>query len=54
MDSKEITALRVALGLTQKELAAIVSVDATTVSRWERNVQKPRKQAQKDLERVRK
>jgi len=52
MDSKEIRELRKALGLTQKELAARVRVDAITVSRWERSEQKPSLQAERQLARL--
>jgi len=52
MDSTEIKTLRKRLGLTQKELAARVKVDAITVSRWERNEQKPSRQAQRQLARL--
>lgn len=52
MDSKDIKKLRKKLGLTQKELAARVKVDAITVSRWERNEQKPSSQAQRQLARL--
>lgn len=52
MNSNEIKQLRKRLGLTQKELAARVKVDAITVSRWERNEQKPSSQAQRQLARL--
>lgn len=52
MNSKEIQQLRKRLGLTQKELAARVKVDAITVSRWERAEQKPSAQAIKQLTRL--
>ena len=52
MDSKEIRDLRKSLGLTQKELAARLKVDAITVSRWERDEQKPSNLAQKQLTRL--
>lgn len=52
MDSKEIRNLRKRLGLTQKELAARVRVDAITVSRWERGEQRPSKLAQRQLKRL--
>ncbi len=41
MKAGEIKELRKRLGLTQKELAAKVKVDAITVSRWERGEQHP-------------
>uniref|UniRef100_A0A6M3KNB3 Putative DNA binding, helix-turn-helix domain containing protein n=1 Tax=viral metagenome TaxID=1070528 RepID=A0A6M3KNB3_9ZZZZ len=52
MDSREIRELRKTLGLTQKELASRVRVDAITVSRWERNEQKPSQQAERQLARL--
>ena len=52
MDNKEILKLRKKLGLTQKELAARVRVDAITVSRWELEKQKPSQQAQRQLNRL--
>lgn len=52
MNSKEIKTLRESLGLTQKELAARVKVDAITVSRWERNEQKPSNHAKRQLARL--
>ena len=52
MDSTEIKALRKKLRLTQKELAARVKVDAITVSRWERNEQRPSRQALRQLARL--
>ncbi|MBA7593199.1 hypothetical protein ES703_00116 [subsurface metagenome] len=52
MDSTEIRELRKSLGLTQKELAARLKVDSITVSRWERNEQRPSSLAQKQLARL--
>lgn len=52
MDNKEIKALRKKLGLTQKELAARVRVDAITVSRWERGEQHPSTLAERQLTRL--
>ncbi len=52
MESKEIRNLRKRLGLTQKELAARVRVDAITVSRWESGEQRPSKLAQRQLKRL--
>ena len=52
MDNKEILKLRKSLGLTQKELAARVKVDAITISRWERGEQRPSSQAQRQLIRL--
>jgi len=54
MDSIAIKTLRKKLGLTQKELAARVRVDAITVSRWERGEQKPSSQAERQLTRLKK
>jgi len=52
MDGKELKTFRKRLGLTQKELAARLKVDAITVSRWERNQQKPSQQARRQLARL--
>ena len=52
MKTQEIRQLRKRLGLTQKELAARVRVDAITVSRWERSEQQPSQLAQRQLERL--
>jgi len=52
MDSKEIKNIRIRLGLTQKELASRVKVDAGTVSRWELGRQKPGPQARRQLKRL--
>ena len=52
MKNKDIKNLRKTLGLTQKELAARVKVDAITVSRWERGEQRPSSQAARQLARL--
>ena len=52
MKKDEIKTLRKRLGLTQKELAARVRVDAITVSRWERGEQRPSEQAERQLARL--
>jgi len=52
MEGKEILKLRKKLGLTQKELAARLKVDAITVSRWERCEQRPSRQGLKQLDRL--
>jgi len=52
MDSTEVKKLRKSLGLTQKEMAARLKVDAITVSRWERNEQTPSSVAQRQLARL--
>ncbi len=52
MEAKDIRELRKSLGLTQKELASRVRVDAITVSRWERSEQKPSPQAERKLGRL--
>ena len=52
MKAEEIQKLRATLGLTQKELAARVHVDAITVSRWERGEQRPGPLAIKRLTRL--
>ena len=39
---KGVKALRKKLKLTQAEFADKMAVDVTTISRWERNEQKPR------------
>jgi hypothetical protein len=49
-----LTALREALGLTQREFAAHVGVDKMTVSRWERGALRPSREALAAIERVRK
>ena len=49
-----LTALREALGLTQREFAAQVGVDKMTVSRWERGALRPSREALAAIERVRK
>ena len=52
MNSKDIKELRKSLGLTQKELAGRVKVDAITVSRWERGEQRPTQLTLKRLARL--
>jgi len=42
MTAKEIQKLRKKLRLTQKEFAGRLGLDAITISRWERNEQRPR------------
>ena len=41
--AEQIKELRVALGLTQNELARILGVDKSTPSRWEQGVHSPTK-----------
>ena len=52
MTDKEIKELRERLGLTQKEFAGRLKVDNITVSRWERNEQRPSLVAIRRLERL--
>jgi len=52
MKGKEIQKLRAKLGLTQKEFAMRLKVDAITVSRWERGEQRPSAVALRQLERL--
>lgn len=52
MKPNDIKKLRKKLGLTQKEFAARLKVDAITISRWERNEQRPSKLAHRQLERL--
>ena len=52
MESKEIKELRKKLGLTQKELAARMKVDAITVSRWELGKQRPSCLAKQQLQKL--
>ena len=52
MEAKEIQKLRRKLGLTQKEFAARLKVDVITISRWEREQQKPSAVASRQLERL--
>jgi len=52
MTAEDIRKLRKRLGLTQKELAARVRVDAISLSRWERGVQHPSRQAIRQLHRL--
>jgi len=48
-----ITALREALGLTQKELAERMGVNKMSVSRWERGVSRPSVESLLGLEKLR-
>ena len=48
----DVKSMRLKLGLSQKELAARLKVDVITISRWERNLQKPDKTAVKRLTRI--
>ena len=52
MTAKEIKELRKRLGLTQKELATRVKVDAITIRRWEGNEHRPSALAGRQLERL--
>lgn len=52
MEANEILKLRKGLGLTQKELAARLKLDAITISRWERGYQRPSKLALRQLARM--
>ena len=42
MNTKEIQELRKQLGLTQKEFAGRLGLDAISISRWERGAQRPK------------
>ena len=42
MTPEEIQELRSQLGLTQKEFAGRLGLDATSISRWERGKQRPK------------
>ena len=48
----DVKSMRLKLGLSQKELASRLKVDVITISRWERNLQKPDKTAAKRLTRI--
>uniref|UniRef100_A0A6M3LRR7 Putative DNA binding, helix-turn-helix domain containing protein n=1 Tax=viral metagenome TaxID=1070528 RepID=A0A6M3LRR7_9ZZZZ len=50
--TNKILKLRKRLKLTQKELAEVLGVDAITVSRWEREEQKPSRLALRQIERL--
>jgi len=52
MEAEEIKAIRVALGLTQKDLADKLGIDAITVSRWERKLARPHSNSLKKLRRL--
>jgi len=52
MEAKEIKTMRIALGLSQKELADKLGVDAITVSRWERKLARPHSNSLKKLRRL--
>ncbi len=52
MKSDEIRKLRKKLGLTQKEFANRLKVDAITISRWERGEQRPSNLALRILNRL--
>jgi transcriptional regulator with XRE-family HTH domain len=49
MDGAEIRRLRKRAGLTQEALAECIGVEQGTVSRWERNVERPRPRSEKAL-----
>jgi len=52
MDNADIKQLRMRLGLTQKELATRLKLDAITISRWERGTQRPSNLARRQLTRL--
>ena len=52
MDNTDIKQLRMRLGLTQKELATRLKLDAITISRWERGTQRPSNLARRQLARL--
>jgi len=52
MTPKEIKAIRERLGLTQKEFATRLKLDAITISRWERGEQRPSRLALRQLARL--
>ena len=52
MTPEAINELRTRLGLTQKELATRLKVDAITVSRWERGSQAPTLRAIAKMQRL--
>lgn len=52
MIAKEIRELRKQLGLSQKELATRVKVDAITIRRWEGNEHRPSALAGRQLNRL--
>lgn len=53
-DGKDIKKLRLRLRLTQRDLADLLGVDPITVSRWERQEQRPRLYHIRKLERLEK
>lgn len=53
MDQQEIRALREALGLSQQELGVRLGLAAITVSRWERGISHPHREALRGLEELR-
>jgi len=52
MTPEEIQELRSQLGLTQKEFAGRLGLDATSISRWERGKQKPKAVHQRRMARL--
>ncbi|KKL65975.1 hypothetical protein LCGC14_2149640 [marine sediment metagenome] len=54
MTPKEIRDLRKQLGLTQKEFAGRLGLDAISISRWERGTQRPKAVHLRKMERLRK
>lgn len=53
MNQEEIRALREALGLSQQDLGVRLGLAAITVSRWERGVSQPGREALRGLEELR-
>lgn len=53
MDQEEIKALRETLGLSQQELGVKLGLAAITISRWERGISQPRREAIRGLEQLR-
>lgn len=53
MEQAEIKALREALGLSQQELGVRLGLAAITVSRWERGIAYPSREALRGLEELR-
>lgn len=53
MDQEEIKVLRETLGLSQQELGVKLGLVAITVSRWERGISQPRREALRGLEQLR-
>ncbi len=52
MTPKEIQELRKQLGLTQKEFAGRLGLDAISISRWERAKQRPKAVHQRRMARL--